>query len=62
MISAVSLHWVQSMWLSMIRNDFWTMLVEEDLQHNACNLLTWGNGKTPIVLEDRHNDVSLERC
>ncbi len=59
MISAVSLHWEKAMWFLMMRNDFRMMLVEEDLQHNACNLLTWGGGKTPIVFADHHTDVCL---
>ncbi len=57
-IMAVSLHWVKSMWLSMMRNDFW-IVVEEDLRHNACNLSTWGIGKIPIVFADRHNYFCL---
>ena len=37
----------------------WTVLVEEDLQHNACILMTWGGDETPIAFAGRHNDVCL---
>ena len=47
------------MWLSMMRKDHWIVLVEEALQHNACNLSTWGIGKTSVVLAGRHNDFCL---
>ena len=55
MISAVSLHWVEFVWLLMMRNDSWTMIVEQDLQHRACNLSTWGGSKTPTVFAGRLN-------